>query len=470
MPGQTTGPLGGLTPRRSRTTWPIRLVSAIAALRGSGGTGRLQAVRTLCGVTCVLVALVGCDGETPPDGADAGGDDAGFDGGGTGTEPCGPDAGPRDAGVATGLTSVCADALIMSGFGLRWADEARNVARLGVHPALGESHFPEGCPPTSALRGADLVSRLDDGTGEATGGRVSATYHVVGAGEGGEVPDAGADGGAWLGLRTARGAATVRLDGEAEATAPQLFDLAPAGMGGAPAIAVVLDGFEVDTDVLQGPGYPPDYDPARGYTVRGLGAWIDGVTRDGDDLSFSVGARLALGRSDDPDMNAASPVARSEIVVHYLVVALPVAPATGTIAYREQHRGHGPAELEVCRPEPGTTALSIDGPPLPHAAAALTRFLFSFYADEGTEGDRLRELSVRIGDFAYDPATGDATMHVEGYASNAGPPPPRLPMDYEVMAEVALLSWEGDGAVASLRLDAPVGVGRDEVPMPFTPR
>ncbi|MFP4311779.1 MAG: hypothetical protein ACLFS9_07345, partial [Nitriliruptoraceae bacterium] len=89
----------------------------------------------LVALTLSLTPTAGCDG--PDDPTDAGGaaSDAGFDGGGAGREACGPDGGPRDAGLATGLTNLCRDGLVMSGFGLRWADDARNVARLGIHPA-----------------------------------------------------------------------------------------------------------------------------------------------------------------------------------------------------------------------------------------------------------------------------------------------------------------------------------------------
>lgn len=409
----------------------------------------------------------GCDGEPAGMDAGGGGPDAGIDAGGTGTAPCPADAAAADAGVASGPTDRCADALLMSGWSLRWDDEARNVAHFGVRPRVGPEHFPEGCPPQSALRGAALVSYLDDGTGDLSGGRVSATYAVVES-----RPAPLGDAGRPETLRAARGSTTVDLSGpDARAREPELVDLAAAGLGDAPVVAVVLEGFEIETDVPQGPGYPAGYDPALGYALRGLGASIGEVRRDGDDLSFEVGARLALGRTDDSDEVAAAAEARTRIVVYHAVVALPVEPTTGAIAYREQHRGHGPVEgLEVCRPSPETTRLVLDGAPAARAAPALTRFDLSLFGDDAPAGDRIRELAVRIGGFAYDPSSGEATMHVEGYASNAGPPPPRRPMDYAFEAEVALLQWEGDAEVAHLRFDAAVERGRADLALPLAPR
>lgn len=412
-----------------------------------------------------LTVPLGCDEpeESPPD--------AGVDAGGTGQAPCPRDGGPVDANVATGLTNTCAEGLVFSGFGLRWDDGAHRLARFGVFPRIGAEHFPDGCPESSALRGAALVTALSGGPetrgAGAPGGEVLATYHVVGAGGGGPLP--ALDGGAWTGLRIARGQVTIDLDG-AEGSAPELFDLALAGMAGAPAIAVVLDGIELTTDVAQRTEYPRDYDPRDGYSTRGIGASIGNVRREGDTLRFDAGARFELGTRDRPEMNRAIRVARTRMIVHYAVVALASEPARASIDYREQHRGHGEAELTVCRPAPSTTELTIEGAPLSRAAPALASFSLRLFPDAEDEGDDVRELSMRIGHFAYDAGSGRATMRVEGYASNEGPPPPARPMDYEVEAEVVLLQWDGTDEVEELALVAPIEAGRSELPLPLTER
>ena len=75
---------------------------------------------------------------------------------------------------------------------------------------------------------------------------------------------------------------------------------------------VWIDGFAFDTDVEQRDDYPTDYDPALGWTSRGLGfgAEVDG--RDGA-LRVAWRARFEAGVSDDytirEDMNLAVPYA-----------------------------------------------------------------------------------------------------------------------------------------------------------------
>jgi hypothetical protein len=296
-------------------------------------------------------------------------------------------------------------------------------------------------------------------------GEVAVTYHVIGAGKT-LPPD---DAGTWSGLRIARGERTIDLLATEEASAPVLFDLALAGMADAPAIAVVLDGLELRTDVAQTITYPGDYNPADGYSTRGIGAAIANVMRQGTDLHFDVSARFALGRRDRDAMNRAVVVANTRAVVHFLVIAIESEPARATIAYRQDNLGHGDRVLAVCRPDPSVTMLRIDGAPLANAAPALTSFSLRLFPDEDGIGDDVRELSIRIDHFAYDPPSGDATMNVEGYATNEGPPPPFLPMSYEVAAEVVLLAWSGPATSEEMIFRAPIVAGRNEIPLPLTP-
>lgn len=422
------------------------------------------------GVRCFfLVALLSACDEAPPPGMDAG---RAIDAGGTGTFPCSRDA-SVDANGARGPTSVCAEGLVLSGFGLRWDDGSHRVSRWGVFPRIGAEHFPDGCAPTAVLRGANVVAEIAGGPEAVIGnaaGEVDVTYHVVGGGGGGERPDGGSpDGGSFVGLRIARGETTVELEGE-EGEAPALFDLALAGMSDAPSVAVVLEGLELRTDVPQSADYPDDYSPADGYSTRGIGAWIEGVAPSGDDLRFRVGARFALGTRDRPAMNSAVGGARTRAIVHWAVVALPIDAARETIAYREQHRAHGDRELAVCRPDAAVTELSIQGSPGLRAAPALSSFRLRLFPDEDIEGDDVRELSIRVHGFSYDEASGSASMRVEGYASNDGPPPPALAMDYLVEAEVVLLQWSSTEESEELRYVAPIVVGRNEVMLPIVPR
>lgn len=405
-----------------------------------------------------LVLVLGC--EDPPAPTDAAVPDAGMDAGGSGTAPCSRDAGPLDSGSARGLTNTCAQALILSGFGLRVGHGAWPIARYGV---LLRPGFPDTCMAGSRLRGATLTTELDLRAGEGT---VAVTHHVVGAGDPPPPMDAGA---AWVGVRVARGSVRIDLDGQDEVRVPVLFDLSAAGLDGAPEIAVVLDGIELDTDVSQGPGFPPSYDPADGYALRTVGASIDSLSRDGVDLRFEVAGSFGVGSVGETEMDRAAAVARLEMVVHYAVVGLQVAPVTGSLAYRERHFGHGEEELAVCRPDPAVTQLTLAGLPGMMAAPALTSFRIALFPDDEGAGEYVHELSILVDSFEHDAASGVATMQVEGYVSNEGPPTPRRPMDYGVEARVALLSWTGPDEVVPLRYRAPIGVGRTDRELPLTP-
>lgn len=439
-----------------RRTYHTRKLEARSAL-----SHHTPAVLRLLMITTLLA--VGCDDGTPP--ADDAGVDAAVDAGGSGRAPCARDAGVMDADLARGLSNTCTDGLLLSGLGLRWADGSHRLARWAVYP---RTVFPEGCPPSSALRGATLVTELEgeiDGRA-APGGEVMVTYSAIGPFGGSTPPDAGM---AWRGVRIARGTTTVDLTAD-EGESPALFDLVGAGMGAAPALAVVLDGLELSTEVTQPPAFPRDLDASDGFATRGVGAWIDAVERDGDTLRFRAGARFAVGRSGDPELDRAFGSTRTRAVVHWAVVALPRAPVAGSVAYRESHFGTGPRELSLCRPDAETTALSIEGPPAAHAAPALTSFRLSLFPEDEEQGDVVRELSLLVHSFEHDPSSGRARMQVEGYATNEGPPPSRQPMTYDVSATVALLSWDAGDDVEHLRFAAPVEAGRTDVELPLTER
>ena len=426
----------------------------------SGLGGHTPAVLRLLCITLLL--CVGCDDGPAPE-PDDGGVDAEIDAGGSGRAPCARDAGPIDAGLARGLTNTCTDGFLLSGLGLRWEDGSHRLARWSVFP---RTVFPEGCPPSSELRGASVVAELEgeiDGL-DAPGGEVMVSYTSIAPFGGTSPPDAGMT---WRGVRIARGTTTVDLP-EDEGEASALFDLEGAGMADAPSVVVVLDGLQLTTDVTQPAAFPRDLDPSDGFATHGVGAWIDGVERDGTTLRFRAGARFAVGRSGDPALDRGFGATRTRAIVHWAVVALPNEPAVGAVSYRESHLGTHRREVSLCRPDAETTALTIEGPAAAHAAPALTSFRISLFPDREEEGDVVRELSLLVHGFAHDPASGRATMQVEGYATNEAPPASRQPMVYDVEASVALLTWDGGDPVQHLRVTAPNEPGRSEVELPLT--
>ena len=233
----------------------------------------------------------------------------------------------------------------------------------------------------------------------------------------------------------------------------------------------MLDGLEVITDVSQSPLFPLEADPSRGHPLRRLAVRFEGLERTGSDLRFEVVGELDFGRIGDDVIDRASDVARSQLVVRYAIVGTSYAPVSGSVSYRETHYGHGPgAELSVCRPDPANTELTIDGPPGAMAAPGLRSFAIQLFPDDEDEaGDAVHELSILVDPFDHDVATGRATMRVEGYVSNEGPPLPHYPMDYSVEAEVLLLPFDGAGPVDALRFESPIGPGRTELELPLRP-
>ena len=397
-------------------------------------------------MTCACGGPAAIDG-----GADAGPDAA------TGAPTCPADPGPGDAG-ASGATNRCVEALVWQGFAARWAQGPHPLALLDT--ALRTTNgAPVGCAPAASLRAAELVTGLSGGA-ETTGPlgsdtfRASVSYAVV---------QLGAD----APVRSVHGETAVELERAEEGSALALVDLAAASLDAAPALAVVLDGIELTTDVAQRLDYPPGHEPADGYASRGIGAWIAGVTRTGDDLRIELGARMALGRGLDAAATRAVPFATTRVTVRFAVLAVAVEPSTSNVAYRIDSQPVADPSRTVCRPgaEADVAVSGMAG--LPRGTLGLTSFRLTILPDEAPDGVEVRELAARLLDVAYDPATGRASARMEGYATNEVAP---RAMSYALEAEVALLQWEGTGAVDALRFDVPdLPAGRDRRPAPLAP-
>ncbi|MBX3275035.1 MAG: hypothetical protein KF729_32520 [Sandaracinaceae bacterium] len=387
-----------------------------------------------------LVLVSACDGSGP---ADAG-MDASADAGGDASAAARCEGPPDATAGAGGITRGCAQGVVSSGFGIRLDGPALPLARWGASLRL---EAPDLCGLGRVLSGVTLLTDVDPRT---PGAHARASYHVLGEAPVGSRLDAGTDAPP---IRIARGRAIVEPTAEApRAETLALFDLAAAGLDDAATIVVVLDGVEVDLDVPQDLDYPPDYRPADGYALAALGASFGPETREAGTLRFMVRARLELGRSGETAMDRAAAVARGRVIVRYAVVALDRAPATQTVAYEGE-----------CRPGPEVGAIALDVPPGDRAVPALS--WFEWELGEGAAGAFVRELAVMVEDFAHEPATGRASMRVEGFVEGARAEV--LPQRFS--AEVALLTWSGgDDAVAFRALRA-VETRRAETPLPIAP-
>ncbi|MDP8254921.1 MAG: hypothetical protein P9M14_04170 [Candidatus Alcyoniella australis] len=189
-----------------------------------------------------------------------------------------------------------------------------------------------------------------------------------------------------------------------------------------PSTAVALvQGMEIYTGVEQSdPEFPADYDPALGYTSKGLGIRLSRPELTNGRATFDVRVRCQAAVADRDDMNAAVPHSTTRMVVDYLLVLIDQGAAIEqshgyTLHYdkpkllREQQIDHATAEQR---------RVELQGTPgLQTAFIGLAGFNWKLF--EGARGDYLRALSCRARLAQYDPASGLAVVDLDGYASHA---------------------------------------------------
>ncbi len=308
---------------------------------------------------------------------------------------------------ATPSSSACPRALVMRGLGLSWQKLNHRISLWRVAPQRG------GCP---ARVPADVpLDVAYVGGSWTTGGgfmsdRPVAHYHYYAVDAPASVSFYG-------------GQATLFIDAPAdEAQTKVTVDLVAANLTGFTQYVVLLDGFELRTDVPQvDSAYPPKYDPALGYTSRGIGAAVKDLTIDQNKANFTTWARFDHGPADRGGMNAAMAHARTKVIVHYLLVGMMSGKATlaehaYTMTY-EKPRLLFQAQYEHA--PPAMRRLEIPGAPgYPVAFHGLQAFDFALFKSV-EHGDYMRNMVVRTDLLSYDPTTGKAMLDVDGFASNA---------------------------------------------------
>ena len=98
------------------------------------------------------------------------------------------------------------------------------------------------------------------------------------------------------GVHVRRASTTLSIGPDQEATGEVEVDVSdvPAGDD----LVAIINGFELNTGVQQGEGYPDDYNPAYGYTSNGFGITLGEVTRDGDTARVPVTGAVRWGPQD----------------------------------------------------------------------------------------------------------------------------------------------------------------------------
>ena len=169
---------------------------------------------------------------------------------------------------------------------------------------------------------------------------------------------------------------TVGPDGEASAPIPD-----------AVGDFVVLQGFEIDTDVplADSPDADvPDYDPALGFTSRGFGMAIG----EGDG-GWEATATVRWGPRDRADMNAAIPLAQTAVTIYW--AAFETLPEVSPVSISgSQPLAHSPPNS----PQEGHTEdLELSG----FGFAAIRGFFLGIDdTDGGDGGDYLRSFGAEL--------------------------------------------------------------------------
>jgi len=219
-------------------------------------------------------------------------------------------------------------------------------------------------------------------------------------------------------LQATYGSTDLRVGPDGRATAREsipLGDLAAANV-----YAVALAGIDFVTDVEQEPDYPvDDYDPAYGWTVQGFGVAVGMPEIVDDALSFDVSAHFKGGPLDRDDMNAAMPFATVGATVRWVVLtvssgALITEPFEVSAYYAvggQVNTPHPPIDESLRQ-------LTLVGAPgLAVGVPVLRAWDFELNRSLDEEGRYLRAFSAGIEEFDYEPATGEASVLVDAFAS-----------------------------------------------------
>jgi predicted small lipoprotein YifL len=290
----------------------------------------------------------------------------------------------------------------------------------------------------------------------------------------------------------ARRTIEVSIDTTGVATGSQTLARSDLNLRNYRDVVALVEGFGFQTDVEQSDAYPDDYDPAQGYTMRGIGASVE-ASADRETVELDYRLRVEPGTSPDREPhNRAVPHARLQGRLGVLLVGVSDTPvATGSVAYSYQHDKPAAFEEDDFSPAArGKQLLTLQGDPeagrgvfgirsfdielTPDLACSqdgdcpageTCRDDGSCTEELGEPGFYLRELTVDLSLESFDESTGEANFLFDGYASNASQAVGFWSMQADVSGDVAWLQtggssethrWESDFETGStsFELDA----------------
>lgn len=307
---------------------------------------------------------------------------------------------------------ACTSFVVPTRLGLRWENLNHRISRYAIQLA----------PAPGAACLAERVETVFIGGDYSTGETLTDAPHL-----------------GWSGLRVVAadpaqvGAARVRLEAVVDASAGgevtvrERFDRDALHLLHYPHVVALVEGIALRTDVDQAADYPADYDPARGYTSRGIGAELRVVQLDDAELWLDATLRFAHGTSDRKNMNAAMAAALTEVQVDVLLLGLAEAPIEGAVETQvEAELPPFMRDVEIPHAPEAERRLFLGADRAFHSPASSglygwTGFRFLMEPSETPgAGYYIRELSVALSPVqsAVD-GDGRITFDVDGYASNA---------------------------------------------------
>jgi len=239
-----------------------------------------------------------------------------------------------------------------------------------------------------------------------------------------------------------------------------------------PTIHALIEGFSFRTDVEQNDDYPDNYDPAHGYTSRGLGIALHVTKVTESEIHLQIDVRFEHGLSDREKMNEAIPHAQTAAIVDVLLIgstsAVPV--RTGDIQYNLNYPLLDPLSKERFEPaseEQQTLALSgVPGKGAGHFGWTQIDFQLAPGEDVDPDGDHgyyLRSLAAAIDLKQYDNATGVATFLLDGYASNSSQGWSYYPLNHHFSGAMAWFQWKNN--TDPVLLNPEVKTGTTNIPL-----
>jgi len=238
-------------------------------------------------------------------------------------------------------------------------------------------------------------------------------------------------------------------------------------------VHALIEGFSFRTDVEQTAEYPDSYDPAHGYTSRGLGIELTVTEVTESAVHLQVDVRFEHGLSDRDKMNAAIPYAKTAAIVDVLLIgtttSVPV--RTGEVLYDLNYPLLDPLSKERFEPaseEKQTVVLKGKANKgIGHYGWTALDFHLAPSSDVDPNGDHgyyIRAFHADIDLKQYDSNNGEATFLMNGYASNTSEAWSYYALNHTFQGKMAWFQWANSADTVSLTPS--INTGSASVPLP----